>query len=419
MTDKVAVSTDAADAAEVPVVARPVPGRVRAQVGAGTRRLRSGDLGSAPIVVGLLLIVAIFQYAAPTFLSSSNLVSLASQISSTGIIAVGVVLMLLIGEIDLSVGSVSGAAAAIVAVANVKSGLSPAVSIGIALGVGAVIGLLHGLIFTRFGVPSFVVTLAGLLVWEGLQRRVLSSTGTINLPRHGWLLDVGQFKYFGYLGSTVIAVALFGVYLVPALTERHRRVVMGLKAHSIVGIGVRATAIAVVSALAIYALCQDLGVPWIFVFFLGLVVAVDWVLHRTRYGRHVFAIGGNIEAARRSGIRVDTIRCSVFVLCSLLAATGGVVEAMRAGSAGRDTGTGDVLINAIAAAVIGGTSLFGGRTRRFAALLGILVIGSIPNGLNLLNLSDDLRFIITGSVLIAAVVVDALSRRGRQASGAG
>ncbi|HEX5494758.1 MAG TPA: sugar ABC transporter permease [Mycobacteriales bacterium] len=394
-------------------------GGLRGQASAGARRLRSGDLGSAPIIVGLLLIVVIFQISTPTFLSSANLVSLSSQIASTGIIAVGVVLMLLLGEIDLSVGSVSGAAAAVLAVSNVKHGLSPAVSIGIVLATGVVIGLLHGLVFTKFGVPSFVVTLAGLLVWLGLQRRVLSSTGTINLPRHGWLLDVGQFKYFGYLGAGVIAALLLVAYLVPALAARHRRTAMGLPSRSLGGIGVTALGIAVVSALVIYSLCQDLGVPWIFVFFLVLVVLVDWVLRRTRYGRHVFAIGGNIEAARRSGIRVDTIRCSVFVLCSVLAATGGVVEAMRAGSAGRDTGTGDVLINAIAAAVIGGTSLFGGRTRRFAALLGILVIGSIPNGLNLLNLSDDLRFIITGSVLIAAVIVDALSRRGRQASGAG
>ncbi|HEY9388820.1 MAG TPA: sugar ABC transporter permease [Mycobacteriales bacterium] len=407
------------DTAEIPAAQAPPADGIRGRLDRGGRRLRSGDLGSAPIIVGLLLIVVIFQYAAPTFLSSSNLVSLASQISSTGIIAVGVVLMLLLGEIDLSVGSVSGASAAILAVSNVKNGMSAGTAIALALGIGALIGLLHGLVFIKFGVPSFVVTLAGLLVWLGVQRRVLASTGTINLPRNGWLLNVGQFKYFGYAGAGIIALLLVGMYLFSAVATRQQRVAAGLRAHSMGGIVAQAAGIAAVSGLVIYALCQDLGVPWIFVFFLALVVLTDWVLRRTSYGRYVFAIGGNIEAARRSGIRVDTIRCSVFVLCSLLAATGGVVEAMRAGSAGRDTGTGDVLINAIAAAVIGGTSLFGGRTRRYAALLGILVIGSIPNGLNLLNLSDDLRFIITGSVLIAAVVVDALSHRGREASGAG
>ena len=417
MADEGTVQTS--DTAEIPAAQAPPAEGVRGRLDRGGRRLRSGDVGSAPIIVGLLLIVAIFQYAAPTFLSSSNLVSLASQISSTGIIAVGVVLMLLIGEIDLSVGSVSGASAAILAVSNVKNGMSAGTAIGLALGVGIMIGLLHGLVFTKFGVPSFVVTLAGLLVWLGVQRRVLASTGTINLPRSGWLLNVGQFKYFGYAGAGIIALILVGMYLFSALSTRHQRVVAGLRTHSVGGIAARAAGIAATSGLVIYALCQDLGVPWIFVFFLALVVLTDWALRRTSFGRYVFAIGGNIEAARRAGIRVDTIRCSVFVLCSLLAATGGVVEAMRAGSAGRDTGTGDVLINAIAAAVIGGTSLFGGRTRRYAALLGILVIGSIPNGLNLLNLSDDLRFIITGSVLIAAVVVDALSHRGREASGTG
>jgi D-xylose transport system permease protein len=409
--------------AEAPAApAAPAPGAgggLAARLGAGLRRLRSGDLGSLPIVVGLLLIVVIFQLEAPTFLSSSNLVSLASQVASTGIIAVGVMLVLLLGEIDLSVGSVSGAAAAILAVANVKHGMSPAAAIGLALAAGVVIGLVHGLVFTFFGVPSFVVTLAGLLVWQGVQRRILAETGTINLPRNGWLLRVGQFEYFGYLGSAVVAAVLVLLYLAAALSTRRRRVLAGLAAGNLAWILAKAAGIAGVSALVIYALCQDLGVPWIFVFFLTVVLVTDWVLRRTRYGRYVFAIGGNVEAARRAGIRVDTIRCTVFVLCSLLAATGGVLGAMRTESAGRDTGTGDVLINAIAAAVIGGTSLFGGRSRRLAALLGILVIGAIPNGLNLLSLSDDLRYIITGSVLIAAVVVDAVTRRGRQATGTG
>lgn len=420
MPDQGTVTTHDAPAASIATpAAGGGSGGVAGRVGVGLRRLRSGDLGSLPIVVGLVLIVVIFQLEAPTFLSSSNLVSLASQVASTGIIAVGVMLVLLLGEIDLSVGSVSGAAAAILAVANVKHGMSPAAAIGLALAAGIVIGLVHGLVFTWFGVPSFVVTLAGLLVWQGVQRRVLAETGTINLPRNGWLLRVGQFKYFGYAGSAIIAGIIVLLYLGAALATRRRRVAAGLAAGNVAWLLAKAAGVAAVSALVIYALCQDLGVPWIFVFFLTVVLVTDWVLRRTRYGRYVFAIGGNVEAARRAGIRVDTIRCAVFVLCSLLAATGGVVEAMRAGSAGRDTGTGDVLINAIAAAVIGGTSLFGGRTRRLAALLGILVIGAIPNGLNLLSLSDDLRYIITGSVLIAAVVVDAVTRRGRQATGAG
>jgi D-xylose transport system permease protein len=390
---------------------------LRDQVGSGLARLRAGDLGSMPIIIGLLIIVAIFQYKNDTFLSSSNLVSLASQISSTGIIALGVVLVLLLGEIDLSVASVSGVAAAILAVSNVKHGQSPGVSIVLAIAAGAVIGLLHGLVFTRFGVPSFVVTLAGLLVWQGVQLRILSETGTINLPRGGWLLNAGQFHYFRGVGSTIIAAILIGSYLVSQMLGYRRRRSVGLPTAPLYYPLAKAAVLAAVCALVIYALVQDLGVPWIFVFFLVLAVVLEWVLRRTKYGRSIFAVGGNIEAARRAGLRVDLIRTSVFILASSLAATGGVVEAMRAGSAGRDTGTGDVLINAIAAAVIGGTSLFGGRTRRYAALLGILVIGAIPNGLNLLSLSNDLRYIITGTVLLAAVIVDAISRRGRQTIG--
>ncbi|MBI3688402.1 MAG: sugar ABC transporter permease [Actinobacteria bacterium] len=382
-------------------------------------RIRNGDVGSLPVLVGLVIIVVIFQAANPTFLSSTNLVGLASQIASTGIIALGVVLVLLLGEIDLSVGSVSGAAAAILAVSNVTHGMPPGVAVVLAVGAGAVIGLIHGVLFTRFGVPSFVITLAGLLVWQGVQRQVLSLTGTINLPRGGWLLRLGEFRYFGYTGSTVIAVLLVAGYLVTQLRRRQARLRAELSAPPASLILVKAGAIAALAGLVIYALCQDLGVPYIFVILLTLVIAVDWVLRRTRYGRAIFAIGGNIEAARRAGLRVDLIRTSVFVLASTLAATGGVVEAMRAGAAGRDTGTGDVLINAIAAAVIGGASLFGGRSRRYAALLGILVIGAIPNGLNLVNLSDELRYIITGSVLLAAVIVDAITRRGREATGTG
>jgi D-xylose transport system permease protein len=389
----------------------------RNQLSAGLNRLRGGDLGSLPILVGLLAIVIIFQVNNSTFLGSSNLVSLSSQIASTGIIALGVVLVLLLGEIDLSVGSVSGVSAAILAVSNVQHGVSPGLSIVLAVVSGAVIGLIHGLVFTRFGVPSFVVTLAGLLVWQGTQLRILASSGTINLPRGGWLLKVGQFEYFGVTGSTIIAAILIVLYVTSQLLGYRRRKQVGLPASPLAYVLVKAVLLAAVSGLVIGTLTQDLGVPWLFVFFLTLVIVLEWVLRRTRYGRAIFAVGGNIEAARRAGLRVDLIRTSVFVLASTLAATGGVVEAMRAGSAGRATGTGDVLINAIAAAVIGGTSLFGGRTRRYAALLGILVIGAIPNGLNLLNLSNDLRYIITGTVLLAAVIADALTRRGRQASG--
>lgn len=416
MTDT--ATADAARAAAMEAEPSLVQGRgVRGYGRLLLSRMRGGDLGSLPVVVGLAVIVVVFQTLNPTFLSSFNLVSLAAQIASTGIIAAGIVLVLMLGEIDLSVGSVSGVAAAVLAVANVGHGMSAALAILLAVACGSVIGLIHGLVFTRIGVPSFVVTLAGLLVWLGVQQRVLGPKGTINLPVGGWLTEVGQFAYLPPALGYLLALVTVAGYVASALRTRARRSVARLTVPPLwLPLG-RGAVLAAVLLFMVHALSADRGVPWIFVLFVLVVGVTDWVLHRTRYGRSVFAIGGNIEAARRAGIKVDLVRTSVFVVGSTLAALGGVVGAMRAGSAGLDTGGGDVLINAIAAAVIGGTSLFGGRTRMYSALLGMLVIGSISNGLNLLSLSSDVRYVITGSVLLAAVIIDAASQRTRRHAG--
>jgi ABC-type xylose transport system permease subunit len=389
----------------------------RGYLDAGLAKLRGGDLGSLPVIIGLIAIVVVFTSLNPRFTDAFNLVNLASQVASVGIIAMGIVLVLLLGEIDLSIGSVSGVAASVLAVMNVVNGYSPWLSVLIAVLGGSAIGLLHGLVFTKIGVPSFVVTLAGLLAWLGVQLWVLGERGTINLPPDGVLVDIGQFKYFSGASAYAIGLVLVVIYLVSQLLKAQRRRAADLSVQPLWVTLTVTVALLVLSMATAYKLSLDRGVPWIFVLALVIVLVMDWLLRRTRYGRAIFAIGGNIEAARRAGIRVDLVRISVFVLCSTFAALGGVIAATYGGSASQASGTGDTLINAIAAAVIGGTSLFGGRSRMYAALLGALVIMSIANGLALLSLDTHFRYIITGSVLLLAVVIDAVSQRGRSKSG--
>jgi len=389
----------------------------RGYLDAGLAKLRGGDLGSLPVIIGLIIIVVVFSSMNPRFTDAFNLVNLASQAASVGIIAMGIVLVLLLGEIDLSVGSVSGVAAALLAVANVSNGYAPFVAVGFAVLGGAFIGLLHGLVFTKIGVPSFVVTLAGLLAWLGVQLWVLGEQGTINLPPSGVLVDIGQFKYFQGAPAYAIGLAMVALYLLGQLARARRRKAADLSVQPLwVTLTVTAGLLVLTMATA-YKLSLDRGVPWIFVLLLVIVLTMDWVLRRTRYGRSIFAIGGNIEAARRAGIRVDAVRISIFVICSTFAALGGVIAASYGGSASQASGTGETLINAIAAAVIGGTSLFGGRSRMYSALLGALVITSISNGLALLSLETYLRYVITGSILLLAVIIDAASQRGRNKAG--
>ena len=379
------------------------------------RRVSQGEIGSLPVVAALILIAIVFQSLNPNFLTPRNLTNLVLQIAAMGTISVGVVLVLLLGEIDLSVGAVSGLCAAVVAVLNVKAGLPGALAVGVGILAGAGIGLLQGVWITRFRVPSFVVTLAGLLGWQGLLLWVLGDTGTVNLtdpaitnlagiflgPRLGWLVGLG-------------AVAVF---LASLSRARRRRVAAGLGVGTTGALVARIVLVGGGILLAIAVLDAGRGVPLAMLILLGFVVAFDWVTTRTGWGRHVFAVGGNAEAARRAGIAVDRVRVLVFTLSATLAACGGILAASRLLAVNQSSGSGDVVLNAIAAAVIGGTSLFGGRGTIWSALLGALVIGSISNGMDLLALASSVKFMITGGVLLAAVTIDAVSRRGRQAAG--
>nr|WP_315246531.1 sugar ABC transporter permease [uncultured Albidiferax sp.] len=380
-------------------------------------KVKAGDLGSLPVIVGLAVIWTVFQSINPIFLSSTNLINMLFDASTIGVISLGIICILMVGEIDLSVGSVSGFASAIVGVLWVNHGWPVGWAVAAAVATGAVIGLVYAQLFNRFGMPSFVSTLAGLLAILGAQLYVLGGTGSINLPYDSPLVNLGQSLFMpAWVAYGVVAIAGLAM-LVAGMKTAARRRAAGLSAESMGRLVLRTAVLTVVLELIALYFYQDRGIPWMFGIFIGLVVGLDYTLTRTQWGRMVHAVGGNREAARRAGIKVRTIYASVFVLCASLAAFGGVMASARLASASQQAGTGDVNLNAIAAAVIGGTSLFGGRGSAYSALLGIIVIQSISSGLTLLDLSSSLRYMITGAVLAIAVIVDSLARQSRVSHG--
>ncbi len=382
-------------------------------------RFRGGDLGLLPVIVGIVVIWTTFQILNPIFLSSANLVNLTLESVSTGVIALGIVFVLLLGEIDLSVGSVSGLSAATVATLFVVKGFPAPVAIAASIGVGIVVGLIYTLMFNRFGVPSFVISLAGLLAFLGVQLWLLGEQGSINLPFDSGLVRFAQISFMPDAVSYVLVLVAVAAVFASGFYNAKARRDKGLSAPSTNGLLIKSGALLVGLGVATWYLNRDRGVGWMFVFFLVLIVISNYMLTRTKWGRSIFAVGGNAEAARRSGINVGRVYAWGFVVCSVLASVGGILAAARLGSATPATGTGDVNLNAIAAAVIGGTSLFGGRGSAWAALVGIIVITSITSGLTLLNLSSGYRFMVTGAVLLLAVALDSVARRSRASHGKG
>jgi D-xylose transport system permease protein len=380
-------------------------------------RVRSGDLGSLPVVVGLILIWGVFSTLNPIFLSPANLVNLLFDCSTVGIISLGIVCVLMVGEIDLSVGSTSGFASALLGVLWVNNGWPVATAIVAALVCGALIGTIYAALFNRLGMPSFVSTLSGLLALLGLQLFTLGRTGSINLPYGSSLVNFGQTLVMPDWISHSVALLPGIVMVIVGFSSAARRRAANLSTQSSTNLLIWAVGITVVLEVIVVYLNLDRGIPWMFALFVGLVVLMNYAFTRTQWGRSMTAVGGNREAARRSGINVRKVYLSAFVLCSSFAALGGVLAAARLASSSQQAGTGDVNLNAIAAAVIGGTSLFGGRGSAYAALLGIIVIQSISNGLTLLDLSSSLRYMITGGVLAIAVIIDSLARRSRASHG--
>jgi simple sugar transport system permease protein/D-xylose transport system permease protein len=411
--DSVAPATDLQD--ERLVTPQGIADNVRATI----RRVRGGDLGMLPVVGGIVVIWTIFQLLNPTFLSSTNLVNLSFDMVPVGVLALGIVCVLLVGQIDLSVGSVSGVSAAITAVVMVKNQQSMWLAVLAAVATGCLIGWLYGQVLNRMGVPSFVVTLGGLLAFLGVQLWLLRGQNAINLPYDSALVKFAQLWFVPAWVAYALAVAAAGGFLATGWVRARTRRQAGLSSSSPQWLVMQSLLLLAGLLVAVFYLNRTRGVAWMFVFFVALVLVMNYVLTRTKFGRSLYAVGGNAEASRRAGINVRRVYTSAFVLCSGLAAVGGILAASRLAAANQSTGTGDVNLNAIAAAVIGGTSLFGGRGSAIAALLGVLVIQSISSGLTLLNLDSSYRFIITGAVLLIAVGLDSVARRSRQAHGRG
>nr|WP_185092521.1 sugar ABC transporter permease [Streptomyces sp. 840.1] len=384
------------------------------------RKVRGGELGSLPVFVGLIVIAIVFQLQNSNFLSASSVANIAVYSSGLGIMAVGIVFVLLLGEIDLSVGSVAGVGAATWAVLNVNHGWPEWLAILTAVLAGTALGALHGFFFAKIGVPAFVVTLAGFLGWSGLQDWMMGGEGSINTPSGSVVEDLTNYffedKGVGY-GLAVVAVVAYAASL---LVDSKRRKAANLPARPVTEIVLRTGVVAVLCFVVAYVLNEPegaRGLPLALVLFLAVLVIADFVARRTTFGRQVFAVGGNAEAARRAGISVDRIRIIVFALSGTLGAFGGLFIASLSGGATKSVGGGNTLMLVIAAAVIGGTSLFGGRGKVWSALLGMVVIQSIQQGLNMIGMANAVQYMITGAVLLAAVVIDSVSRRTQKTAG--
>jgi D-xylose transport system permease protein len=396
---------------ETPFSVRSVGGMLR-ELG---RKLAQGEAGPLLVLLMVAAIWTFFQLQNDRFLSPGNLTNLMLQQAAVATISIGVVLILLLGEIDLSVGAVSGLCASVMAVLVVNRGVSPVLGVLAALGLGALIGLFNGFMITRFRIPSFVVTLAGSLTWVGVQLLVLGETGTINIGDN--FVTRLTSTFFPPLTGWIVAVVATALTLAFALAGRSARQRAGLPVGPVRTVVLRTAVIGAAFLAIVFVENQDRGLPLVVCIVFALALAFAYLTERTRFGRHIFAVGGNAEAARRAGIKIDNVRIIVFVLGSTLAAGGGVLAASRLMAVNQSSGSSDLLLMAIAGPVIAGTSLFGGRGTVWSAILGAVVIGSIANGMNLLAFASSVKYIVTGAVLIAAVTIESVTRmRRREAS---
>ncbi|HZN19695.1 MAG TPA: ABC transporter permease [Micromonosporaceae bacterium] len=388
-------------------------------------RVRGGDIGALPAVLGLIVLCAVFATLRPAFLSTVNFANLFAQGAAVAIIAMGLVFVLLIGEIDLSAGFASGVCASVLAILLSTYGLPWYVAVLAAIGTGVAIGLVLGFLVAKVGIPSFVVTLAAFLAFQGVVLLLLEEGKNIAV-RDDVVLAVANRNLPPPLGWA-LAVLGVGGYALAQLVRLRTRQRRGLVTDPLLVVVARIAMVAAVVAAAVYLLNLERsrntlitslkGVPVVVPLIVVLLLVWSFVLSRTAYGRHIYAVGGNVEAARRAGINTDRIRISAFVICSGMAAVGGIVAASRASSVDPNTGGSNVLLYAVGAAVIGGTSLFGGKGRALDAVLGGAVVAVIINGMGLMGYSSGVKYVVTGAVLLLAAGVDALSRRRAAATG--
>ena len=385
------------------------------------RAIKSGDVGSLPVIIGIVAIGLFFNSKSDIFFSAVNFQNLIQQMAAVSVIAIGVVFVLLIGEIDLSIGFASGLAGVAVAEFQLPGSshqYAGLVALALAILTGVVVGLIQGSVIAFIGVPSFVVTLAGLLICQGLILKILGSQGVIGIQDQQ-INDIANYvlsKNTGWIVAIVFTVALaaaaFGSYF--------SRMRAGLPTGNILLTTIRVAFFGGLAFASVYVCNQAKprpGVPLVGLIVLFLVVLAGYVAGRTTFGRHVYAVGGNAEAARRAGINVKLIRILVFMISGAMAAMGGVILASRLNGVDLNAGGGTLLLDSISAAVIGGVSLFGGRGRVSGALFGGLIIGMIANGIDLVGYTDAIKLITTGAILLAAVTLDTVLRRRQAAAG--
>ena len=389
-------------------------------------RVKGGDLGSLPAILGVVVLVAIFgAMEGETFLSTQNFANLINQGAAIMVLAMGLVFVLLLGEIDLSAGFTAGMGAAILATTLTERGWAWPLSLLAALATGVLIGFAIAVLVARLGIPSFVVTLAFFLALQGAMLLIIGEGGTIPI-RNEAILSVMNDNMPVVLGW-LLALIIIGGFAAATYARIRSRRKEDLPAEAMSVWAVKVAALAVVVLVAVYLLNQERqratavitiqGVPWVVPLVVALVVGLSFALTRTAFGRHVYAVGGNAEAARRAGINVANIKTACFVIGSVLAIVAGILLASRDNSVSPTTGGAQTLLYAVGAAVIGGTSLFGGRGRVYDAVTGGLVVAVIANGLPLVTQQSGTQFIVNGVVLLVAASVDAISRRRAAATG--
>jgi D-xylose transport system permease protein len=393
-------------------------------VSAYVRRVRGGDMGSLPAVLGLVALFIVFGLANDRFLSALNMANLITQAGAIVVLAMGLVMVLLLGDIDLSAGVAGGVSACVMGLLIVKHDQPWYLAVLAAVAVGAFIGMVIGLLVARLGIPSFVVTLAFFLGLQGVTLKLIGEGGSVRVsdPVIAGITKENLNVTAGWILAVVIIVGFAALSLV----RRRRQVAANLQHAPLAVVIGQIVVLAVVLLGVTYVLNLNRapnpgfvieGIPYVLPVVAVLLIFWTVILGRTSYGRHVYAVGGNPEAARRAGINVTRIRVSVFMIASSMAALSGIIAASYGGKVSTSSGGGNVLLYAVGAAVIGGTSLFGGKGRASDAVIGGVVIATIANGLGLLNQASWINFVVTGGVLLLAASVDAVSRRRRSTSG--
>ncbi|MEN9906532.1 MAG: hypothetical protein RL475_730 [Actinomycetota bacterium] len=382
-------------------------------------RVKAGDIGSLPAVLGLISLIAVFGAMSEFFLTNRNFANLLTQAAPVIVIAMGLVFVLLLGEIDLSAGYASGVCGAVLVLLVTNEGWSWYTALTASIAVGGLLGVLIGTLVSRLGIPSFVVTLAAFLAFQGVLLLLAGEGGTIPIADKT-ILAVENSNLSPMQGWILWAVSS-AAYVLGGLNRINSRRKAGLVVELTQLWAMKTLALLIITGGAVFQLNQERGlsatnstkgVPIVAPLILVILIAGTFLLSRTAFGRHIYAVGGNAEAARRAGINVKRVRTIAFVLCSALAAVAGMLFASRMNSISPSTGGSSTLLYAVGAAVIGGVSLFGGKGRMRDAILGGLVVAVIDNGMGLLGYGAGIQYLVTGAVLLVSAGVDAVSRRG-------